>query len=251
MTGAISQDWESCQFPFVLDEKSAIVPIGSAGERPEARTGSLWRRSVELRVSRAVGLRWQAVFGCHIVWNRSTRRAGARGGARDDRPRWLVDEGQAEEGIEQLSTNLVFYRNAGVALEQPYYLALLAEAFGKAGRIDEGLAELTEALARAHQTGECYYEAELLRIKGELLLSQTTPGVEEAERCFREAIEVARRRRSKSLELRAAMSLSRLWQQQGKKDDARKLLGDIYGWFTEGFETADLKAAKALLNELT
>src|SRR5262249_44266807 len=80
MTGAISQDWESCQFPFVLDEKSAIVPIGSAGERPEARTGSLWRRSVELRVSRAVGLRWQAVFGCHIVWNRSTRRAGARGG---------------------------------------------------------------------------------------------------------------------------------------------------------------------------
>src|SRR5215470_14854125 len=64
MTGALSQDWESCQFPFVLDEKSAIVPIGSAGERPEARTGSLWRRSVELRVSRAVGLRWQAVFGC-------------------------------------------------------------------------------------------------------------------------------------------------------------------------------------------
>jgi len=68
MTGAISHDWESCQFPFVLDEKSAIVPIGSAGERPEARTGSLWRRSVELRVSRAVGLRWQAVFGCQIVW---------------------------------------------------------------------------------------------------------------------------------------------------------------------------------------
>jgi len=165
--------------------------------------------------------------------------------------RFRVDEGQAEEGIEQLSTNLVFYRNAGVALEQPYYLALLAEAFGKVGRIDEGLAELTEALARAHQTGECYYEAELLRIKGELLLSQTTPGVEEAERCFREAIEVARRRKSKSLELRAAMSLSRLWQQQGKKDDARKLLGDIYGWFTEGFETVDLKAAKALLNELT
>src|SRR5215831_5192664 len=90
MTGAISQDWESCQFPFVLDEKSANVPIGSAGERREARTGSLWRRSVELRVSRAVGLRWQAVFGCHIVWNRSTRRAGARGGARDDRPRWLA-----------------------------------------------------------------------------------------------------------------------------------------------------------------
>jgi len=176
---------------------------------------------------------------------------GARGEGRDDGPRWLVDEGQAEEGIEQLSTNLVFYRNAGIALEQPYYLALLAEAFGKAGRIDEGLAELTEALGRAHQTGECYYEAELLRIKGELLLSQTTPGVEEAERCFREAIEVARRRKSKSLELRAAMSLSRLWQQQGKKDDARKLLGDIYGWFTEGFETADLKAAKALLNELT
>src|SRR5215831_4337881 len=235
-----------------MDEKPTVVPVSSAGEQSggaqEVPYGAARSEFERTAPSACVGKRFSAVRLSGID---RLDELGARGEGRDDGPRWLVDEGQAEEGIEQLSTNLVFYRNAGVALEQPYYLALLAEAFGKAGRIDEGLAELTEALARAHQTGECYYEAELLRIKGELLLSQTTPGVEEAERCFREAIEVARRRKSKSLELRAAMSLSRLWQQQGKKDDARKLLGDIYGWFTEGFETADLKAAKALLNELT
>jgi predicted ATPase len=165
--------------------------------------------------------------------------------------RFRVDEGHAEEGIKQLSENLVSYRNARVALEQPYYLGLLAEAFGKAGRVDEGLADVAEALARARHTGECYYEAELLRIKGELLLSQTTADVEEAERCFRAAIEVARRRKAKSLELRAAMSLSRLWQRQRKKGEARNLLAEIYGWFTEGFDTADLQAAKTLLEELS
>jgi predicted ATPase len=93
--------------------------------------------------------------------------------------------------------------------------------------------------------------AELYRIKGELLLGQTVPDEEEAESCFQKAIEVARSQTAKSLELRAAMSLSRLWQRQGKMPEARQLLTDIYGWFTEGFDTADLKAAKALLEELT
>src|SRR5215472_19321151 len=120
MTGAIARDRERCQFPSVLDEKSAIVPIGSAGERPEARTGSLWRRSVELRVSRAVGLRWQAVFGCHIVWNRSTRRAGARGGARDDRPRWMriltITGGStmASQSCSENSTTLITRRRINI-----------------------------------------------------------------------------------------------------------------------------------------
>jgi class 3 adenylate cyclase/predicted ATPase len=166
------------------------------------------------------------------------------------RGRFRVDEGRAEEGIEQLSQNLAAYREGGIALEQPYYLALLAQAFGKAGRTDEGLAGAAEALMRAQQTGERYYEAELCRIKGELLLGQDVPDKEQAETCFQKAIEVARRQTAKSLELRAVMSLSRLWQKQGKNEQARQLLAEIYGWFTEGFDTADLKAAKALLEEL-
>ena len=108
---------------------------------------------------------------------------------------------------------------------------------------------VTEALARAGRTGVGYYEAELHRIKGELLLQFGVQSlgsrVQEAEACFQKALEVARSQSAKSLELRAAMSLSRLWQRQGKKEEARQLLGEIYGWFTEGFDTADLKAAKA------
>ena len=96
----------------------------------------------------------------------------------------------------------------------------------------------------------CCYEAELHRIKGELLLRETAPDEQQAEACFQNALKVSRSQSAKSLELRAAMSMSRLWQIQGKNDEARQLFGDIYGWFTEGFDTADLKEAKALLEEL-
>jgi predicted ATPase len=105
-------------------------------------------------------------------------------------------------------------------------------------------------LDRAHQTGERFYEAELHRVKGELLLIQTSGDEREAEACFENALQVAREQGAKSLELRAAMSLSRLWQKQGKRAEARELLGGVYGWFTEGFDTADLQAAKTLLDEL-
>jgi len=115
----------------------------------------------------------------------------------------------------------------------------------------EGLGILTEEQTRADKTGERAYEAELHRIKGELLLRQAVPDEEQAEACFQKALEVARGQQAKSLELRAAMSLSRLWQRQDKRVEARKLLADIYSWFTEGFGTADLKAAKALLEELS
>jgi len=110
---------------------------------------------------------------------------------------------------------------------------------------------VSEELLRVEKTGERYYGAELHRIKGELLLRQSAPDKEEAEGCFQTALEVARTQSAKSLELRAAMSLSRLWQRQGKKDEARKILAEIYGWFTEGFDTADLKEAKSLLDELS
>ncbi|HZA56217.1 MAG TPA: hypothetical protein VE616_18385, partial [Candidatus Udaeobacter sp.] len=128
------------------------------------------------------------------------------------------------------------------------FAALLAESYGKTGQTSEGLDVVKDAMAITQQTQSRCYEAELQRIKGELLLRQSDQ--QQAETCFQEAIQVTRGQSARSLELRAAMSLSRLWQQQGKKDDARKLLAGIYGWFTEGFDTADLKAAKALLEEL-
>jgi predicted ATPase len=117
------------------------------------------------------------------------------------------------------------------------------------GQIDEGLTALTEALATAHKTGECWWEAELYRLKGELLLRRASP-TEEVEACFRQALTGAQHQQAKSLELRAALSLARLWQRQGKRATAHALLAPIYGWFIEGFDTADLQEAKALLEEL-
>jgi predicted ATPase len=109
---------------------------------------------------------------------------------------------------------------------------------------------VTEALTAVHKTGERQHEAELLRLKGELLLKQDVLATQGAESCFRQALDIARRQQAKSLELRAAVGLSRQWQRQGKRDDARELLAPVYGWFTEGFDTADLQEAKALLEEL-
>ena len=109
---------------------------------------------------------------------------------------------------------------------------------------------LTEALDLVNKNGEFFYEAELYRLKGELLLNQTGPDAHEAETCFHRALDIAHRQQAKALELRATMSLSRLWQQQKKQEAARELLAKVYNWFTEGFDTTDLKAAKALLEAL-
>ena len=110
---------------------------------------------------------------------------------------------------------------------------------------------VNEEQSRVHISGARFYQAEVHRIKGELLLAQVAADEQQAEACFQNALIVARGQSAKSLELRAGMSLSRLWQKQGKKDDARRLLAEIYGWLTEGFDTADLKAAKALIDELS
>jgi class 3 adenylate cyclase/predicted ATPase len=161
----------------------------------------------------------------------------------------LAELGEANEGIAQMREGIAAWRAMGGQMSLPYCLALLAEAYGKAGQAEEGLSTLAEALTVVDRTGERTWEPELFRLKGELLLMQ---GADEAEveTCFQQAIDVARRQSSKSLELRAATSLSRLWQKQGKKKEARELLQEIYGWFTEGFGTADLKEAKALLDGL-
>ena len=167
----------------------------------------------------------------------------------------LAEQGQAEEGVGQMRQGMAAYWATGAGLGRSYWLALLAEAYGKGGQAEEGLTVLAEALEVVHKTGEHRFEAELMKLKGELTLQARVSGpgatVEaEAEECFQKAIEIARHQQVKSLELRAVMSLSRLWQQQSKSSEAHTLLSEIYGWFTEGFETKDLQDAKALLAEL-
>jgi predicted ATPase len=162
----------------------------------------------------------------------------------------LAQQGQAKEGIEQLHQGLTAWRATGAELLRPYFLALLAEAHGMMRQPEEGLMVLTEALTLVDTTGERWYESEIYRLKGELLLQQNSANQAESENCFQQAIAIAQNQQAKSLELRAATSLARLWQQQGKSQEAHDLLAPVYHWFTEGFDTADLKDAKALLEEL-
>ncbi|HEV8715258.1 MAG TPA: adenylate/guanylate cyclase domain-containing protein [Candidatus Binatia bacterium] len=181
----------------------------------------------------------------------------------------LAEQRQAEEGIKQIQQGMAAVRATGTELGRSYNLALLADAYGKTGQVEEGLAALAEALAAVDRTGEHFYEADLYRLKGTLTLQfkaslgqvsdksedtnpqSPTPNPQaDAEVCFQKTIEIARKQQAKSLELRATTSLARLWQQQGKKAEAHKLLSEIYHWFTEGFDTKDLKDAKALLEEL-
>jgi predicted ATPase len=160
-------------------------------------------------------------------------------------------QGQVEEGMAQMQQGLAAWRTTGAAVFQPYGLALLAKASTRVGQPEAGLTLLTEALSVANDKGERRWDAELYRLKGEILLARSAEHHTEAEACFCQALDIARRQQAKSWELRAAMSLSRLWQQQGKRDEARQLLAEVYGWFTEGFHTPDLQEAKALLEELS
>jgi predicted ATPase len=122
---------------------------------------------------------------------------------------------------------------------------------GHVGQVEEGLSLLTEALAVFDASGRGDTLTEAYRLQGRLLLRQAVPAPAEAEACFRQALDIAGHQQAKSLELRAALSLSRLWQRQGKRGEARKLLVPVYGGFTEGFDTADLQEAKTLLDELS
>jgi predicted ATPase len=161
----------------------------------------------------------------------------------------LFERGQAEAGLAQMRQGIAAYQATGTEMGRPHQLASLAEACGKTGRVKEGLAALTEALSVVNRTKERLFEAEVHRVKGELLRAQGTDEAE-VERVYRQAIEVARQQQARSWELRATMSLCRLWQGQGKREEAQQMLAEIYGWFTEGFDTPDLKEAKVLLEEL-
>ena len=163
----------------------------------------------------------------------------------------LAERGQGEAGIAELRSAMATIRAIGTAAELPWYLALLAGAHAIVGQTAEGLDAIAEALALVASTNERFYEAEIYRVKGELLLKHGGSNTAaEAESCFRQALDIARVQSAKSWELRAATSLARLWRDQGKRAEARDLLAPVYGWFTEGFDTPDLKDAKALLDAL-
>jgi class 3 adenylate cyclase/predicted ATPase len=186
----------------------------------------------------------------------------------------LIEQGQVEEGIAQMQQGLAAFRAMGAegGSASIGLLPWLAAAYARAGQVEEGLSVVAEALAVVDKTGGRFSEAELYRLKGELLLKKSEPRIQksesnpesaipntqhptpstqaEAAACFLKAIEIARQQQAKSLELRAVMNLARLWQQQGKRAEARQMLAEIYGWFTEGFDTKDLQEAKALLEDL-
>jgi predicted ATPase len=181
----------------------------------------------------------------------------------------LIEQGGQEEAIERIRRGLVAHQATGAALLLPHFMGLLAGALCKAGRPAEGLRVLEEALAVAHRNGERFYEAELHRLKGELLLAASTDravlraafggralagvdssGIDVVESSFSQSLNIAQQRKARSFELRTALSLARLYQNQGKLREARILLEPVYSTFTEGFDTMDLREAKSLLDEL-
>jgi predicted ATPase len=187
----------------------------------------------------------------------------------------LAEQGHGEEGQAQIQQGIATYRATGAELARPYQLTLLADAYQRGNQPEAGLSVLTEALAVSDRTGEHLWAAELYRLTGELTLQQASnePGAKsaeqesatphpqghilkpdahgEAEAYFLNALTIARQQQAKSLELRATVSLARLWQQRGKRAEAHHLLSEVYHWFTEGFDTKDLQEAKALLQELS
>ena len=163
----------------------------------------------------------------------------------------LAMQGQGEAGMAQVRQGITAWRATGAALNVPYFCTMLAEACDHLGHTEDGLQALAEAHTLVEQHDERWWEAESCRLRGVLLLRQLGTPQAEAETWLHRALDVARRQEAKSLELRAAMSLSRLWQQQGKRQEAHDLLAEVYAWFTEGFDTADLQDAKALLEELS
>jgi predicted ATPase len=196
--------------------------------RREGQTAQEHIKTV-MRVSPEAGLAiWQAEGTCYRGWQQ-------------------ILVGEVQEGIAQLRAGLAAMQAVGTVPHRTAFMAALAEGYAKAGQPEQGLDALAEAFSLSAQTGEHYYLAELHRLKGELLLMQGNET--EAEASFHQAIEVARQQSAKSWELRAAMSLSRLWQKQGKREEARQMLAEIYNWFTEGFDTPDLRGAKVLLDQ--
>jgi predicted ATPase len=163
----------------------------------------------------------------------------------------LVESGGEESKNEQMRQALNDWQTIGIELAHPFFRGVIAEVCQKVGLTEKGLEEIDEALKKVEQLGERENEPRLHRLKGELMLAQKDMDMQQAENCFLKALAIARGQKAKLPELQAAMSLCRLWLAKSRKEEARRLLSEIYGWFTEGFETADLKDAKALLKKLS
>ena len=188
-------------------------------------------RVIAFSTEHGVGAAWLAFVAVHLGWA-------------------LIEQGAKQEEIRRIQEGIATAHAAGADIGRGHLLCYLAEACMKADRLDDALSAATEALAAADRQEERYYEPDIHRVRGEVLLRQDGSNVEEAENCFRRAIAIARKQSGKSLELRATTSLARLLAKQGRRDEAHAMLAVIYNWFTEGFDTADLKDAKALLDEL-
>jgi predicted ATPase len=162
----------------------------------------------------------------------------------------LIEQDRPGEGIGEMDEGLALLDNMQDRYSRTMFFAMLAEGYEKLGDDKRAMELIDNALERASRTGERFYEAELHRLKGELHLKTAPAEPKRAEYVFRTAINIARRQEAKLWELRATTSLARLLRDTGRCNEARSMLTDIYGWFTEGFDTADLKQAKALLDEL-
>ena len=165
--------------------------------------------------------------------------------------RWVLGlAGRAPEDIHMLTSAITTFRSTGATIYAPTQLSYLATAYAKLGQFDDARRSIGEAITAMETSKETWFEAEANRIAGEVTLMSPEPDAANAETYFERALTVARQQQAKSWELRAAMSLARLWRDQGKVQQARELLAPAYGWFTEGFDTRDLKEAKALLDAL-
>jgi predicted ATPase len=161
----------------------------------------------------------------------------------------LVEQGSFSEGIDQMQKGLAEFRRSDSEARLPYYLTLLAEAYGNAGQVQEGLDHLGEALAFSEKNNDVWYDAETYRLMGDLM--HQTGEAERAETCFQKSLDISRSQKAKILELRATVSLARLWVEQNRQENALSMLQDIFDWFSEGFDSVDLKAARKLIDELS
>ena len=162
----------------------------------------------------------------------------------------LALNGKASDAVQTITCGVTAMRSTGTTMWMPFWLSYLARANAEIGQPDDARRCIGEAMAAVETAKERWCEAEVNRIAGEIALLSPEPDVAKAETYFERALAVAREQQAKSWELRAAMSMARLWRDQGRRDEARDLLGPLYGWFTEGFDTRDLKEAKALLDEV-
>jgi len=217
------------------------LPLSLAGALFQAAVVQFERGELDRMRERAeevVGLAEKLGFPLYLGTGRFLR-----GGAR-------VESGEGEAGLAEMQQAMVELARIGARIGAPLLLSMLAEGFRKLGRHDDALGALGLGVAQAEQQGQHFYDAELDRLRAEILLDRDGNAVEEAEALFGHSLEIARRREAKTFELRAATSLARLWQRQGKRAAARALLAPLYAWFTEGFDTRDLQDAKALLEDL-